>query len=241
MSNDTISPSQSRILQVARTLLEQGIRPSHGQVKAALNDGTSNSTITAALNLFWERLGKELVEARSHPDIPDRMLEMTKEMWGTALMSAESAVDEKMAEVRAIESEANQKIRTIREELNQAQLEADSLRQELEISQATHELLEAQIKQEKDATAQLQERMRNLQDKSDGRIDSLLAQVTQAQNERRDESIQLRTWANQLQEKHAAQMQALMVENHALKQALLDAERERAKFESQAHGGEESD
>lgn len=108
---------QQAVWQAADQLMAQGIRPTVANVREVTRRGSAG-TINDALKDWWQDLAERLSNRIPQPDVPQPVIEMTRELWAKSLAhgeeafaalreeclaTARAATDEKQAALTALE------------------------------------------------------------------------------------------------------------------------------------------
>lgn len=99
---------QQAVWQAADQLMAQGIRPTVANVREVTRRGSAG-TINDALKDWWQDLAERLSNRIPQPDVPQPVIDMTRELWAKSLAHGEQAFaalrEESLAAARAATEE----------------------------------------------------------------------------------------------------------------------------------------
>ncbi|MDO8329245.1 MAG: DNA-binding protein [Fluviicoccus sp.] len=197
---------QQAVWQAADELMSQGQRPTVASVREITRRGSAG-TINDALKVWWENLAERLSNRIPQPEVPEPVVELTRQLWERALEHGEKAFEQlrtdALEQVRVAGEDRHDALSALEQsglryqELEQryAALEAGerdmlarlssetALRQELEVrlesrQQAFNELDQARGQLEKEL-ALLAAQYRNVELEQQRQSDSLTRQLTE--------------------------------------------------------------
>lgn len=171
---------QQAVWQAADELMSQGQRPTVASVREITRRGSAG-TINDALKVWWENLAERLSNRIPQPEVPEPVVELTRQLWERALVHGEKAFEQ-------MRTEALEQVRVAGEDRHAAlsALEQSGLRyQELEqryaaLEAGEREMLarlssETALRQELESRLETRQQAFNELDQARGQLEKELA------------------------------------------------------------------
>jgi chromosome segregation ATPase len=155
---------QQAVWQAADQLMAQGIRPTVANVREVTRRGSAG-TINDALKDWWQDLAERLSNRIPQPDVPQPVIDMTRELWAKSLAHGEQAFAALREECLAAARAATEEKQAALTALEQLRLQHQQLLEQHERLREAEKDLLTRLSAESAQRTEAENRWQQLQEK----------------------------------------------------------------------------